>query len=255
MEQYLAGSIHPLKLISSLKGLGSISTAPITGDQATAAAKGLYFLMGHIHLSMIRDRSVKNRAQVKGDDLEDALRYFKYTLMCDPDNWEAWYRLAQTYGQQVDEDMTWTADAMNNHRPELVIKERKCILAFIMAVAASVRDSDDSEETGKKLANMYFEFGYRIYASSTPPMNMETWSMSEFFRHFSGSQGQGMYKEIAHKEVTRLIALRFAIVLIQKALVEDPENWKYVSITLKFRDGMLIVFIDSITCLENAWTN
>lgn len=88
------------------------------------AKKGLYFLRGHIHLSLIRDRSIKNRVQVKGDDLDTALRYFKYTLVCHPEDWEAWYRLAQTYGTQVDEDMTWTADAINNHRKELVRKER-----------------------------------------------------------------------------------------------------------------------------------
>ena len=181
-----------------------------------------------MHLSMIRDRSVKTRAQVKGDDLDMALKYFKYTLMFDPENWEAWWRLAQTHGQQIDEDMCWTADTMNNQKGELVKKERRCILSFIMAVSTSVRSPVDSEEAGQKLACMYYEFAYRIYTSSRPPMSMEAWHMDEFVRHFSGTQGQGMYKQVAHKEVTPQMALRFAVVLLERALLEDPENWKYV---------------------------
>ena len=243
LEQYLTGSINPLNLIRSLKGFGEVSMAPIT-DQASGeceyfifclwsshtmkAAKGLYFLMGHIHLSLIRDRSIKNRVQVKSDDLENALKYFRYTLMCDPENWEAWFRLAQTYGQQVDEDMSWSAELMNNQREDLVKRERRCILSFIMALATSVRFADDSEETQKNLTAMYYEFAYRIYASSRAPMNMETWQMNGFVRHFSGTQGQGMYKQLAHKEVTVQIALRFAVHLLEKALVKSPENWKYV---------------------------
>jgi len=185
--------------------------------------------MGHIHLSLIRDRGIKNRGQVKGDDLEQALKYFKATLVCDPENWEAWFRLAQTYGQEVDEDLSWSAEMMNNQKEELVKKERRCILSFIMALATSARSTDDSEEANKKRASMYYEFAYRIYTSTRAPMNMETWHMNEFVRHFSGTRGQGMYKEVAHKEVTPQIALRFSMHLLTQALAYDPENWKYVT--------------------------
>lgn len=185
--------------------------------------------MGHIHLSVIRDRGIKNRGQVKGDDLDQALKYFKATLICDPENWEAWFRFAQTYGQQVDEDLSWSADMMNNHKEDLVKKERRCILSFIMAIAASVRSKDNSEDTMKKRANMYYEFAYRIYTSSRAPMNMETWHMDGFVRHFSAIQGQGMYKQVAHKEVTPTVALRVAVYLLEKALAHDSENWKYVT--------------------------
>ncbi|KAF8457831.1 hypothetical protein BGX38DRAFT_1139298 [Terfezia claveryi] len=227
LDQYLSGSINPRYLFDSLKGIGSISTVPIVGDQANAAAKGLYFLMGHIHLSLIRDRVIKNRGQVKGDDLEQALKYFKATLMCDPENWEAWFRFAQTYGQEVDEDLSWSAEMMNNQKEELVKKERRCILSFIMALAISARSTDDSEEANKKRTSMYYEFAYRIYTSTRAPMSMEAWHMNEFVRHFSGTRGQGMYKEVAHKEVTPQIALRFAVHLLTQALAHDPENWKY----------------------------
>lgn len=183
--------------------------------------------MGHIHLSVIRDRGIKNRGQVKGDDLDQALRFFRATLLCDPENWEAWFRFAQTYGQQVDEDLSWSADMMNNHKEDLIKKERRCILSFIMALATSARSTDKSEEAGQKRGSMYYEFAYRIYTSSRPPMGMETWHMNEFVRHFSGTQGQGMYKQVAHKEVTIQVALRFAVHLFEKALAHDSEYWKY----------------------------
>lgn len=122
IDQYLRGSIRPLQLLNSLKGEGCLSTIEVGGLYAQVAAKGLYFTLGKISLYPIRYQ--KRVGAVRGDDLDNAIRFFRYDLTCNPNKWETWYRLGQSYESQMDDGQAWGADLINARRADLVRLER-----------------------------------------------------------------------------------------------------------------------------------
>lgn len=122
IDQYLKSSINPLRMLGCLKGDLSLSTVAIGGDCGIVAVKGLYALQGKISLYPLR--LPKRTGAIKNDDLTTAMNYFKYDLICRPDDWETWYRVGQTFDVQMEEAQTWSADQINSKRGILVALER-----------------------------------------------------------------------------------------------------------------------------------
>lgn len=226
IEIYLKGSINPLRLFGALKGEGWLSTVEVGGLYAQVAAKGLYFILGKCSLYPVRYQ--KKVGAVKGDELETAKRFFKADLSCMPDKWETWYRLAQTYESMMEEAQTWSADGINTRRVELVGLERRSILCYMMATSLAVQYADTQDEDVREtLSGMYMDFGYRVYSAVRPPMAMESFWVDGFDRHYSGRNGEGMFKARAHRELALGGALRFAMVLFKDAVeLDEEDNWK-----------------------------
>ncbi|KAI5841141.1 hypothetical protein DFP73DRAFT_516695 [Morchella snyderi] len=223
---YIRGSIHPLRLFGSIKGEGVLSTVEVGGLYAQVAAKGLYFLLGKCSLYPVRYQ--KKVGAVKGDELETAVRFFRADLSCMPDKWETWYRLAQSYESQMEEAQTWSADGINTRRSELVGLERRSILCYMMASSLAIKHADiDDEDVRCLIGGMYMDFGTRVYSASRSPMASESFWTDGFDRHYSGRNGEGMYKAKAHAEVSTTNAIRFALVLFQSAVdMGEQDNWK-----------------------------
>lgn len=95
-----------------------------------------------------------------------------------------------------------------------------------MAVSHSIRNTDDEPETNKIIAELYTDFGYRIYSASRPPMLMQSFWTDGFQRQFSGQNGQGLYTGRPHSELNRHTALRYALTLFSRATDECEDNWK-----------------------------
>lgn len=226
IEGYLRGSIHPLRMYGCIRGEGWLSTVEVGGLYAQVAAKGLYFILGKCSLYPVRYQ--KKVGAVKGDELETAVRFFRADLSCMPDKWETWYRLAQSYESMMEEAQTWSADWINLRRPELVGLERRAVLCYMMAASLAIQNADtEDEDVREVLSGMYMDFGTRVYSAARPPMAMESFWTDGFDRHYSGRNGEGMYKARAHAEVAPANALRFALVLFQNAVeLEEEENWK-----------------------------
>lgn len=130
IELYLKTSINPLRLYGALKGTLAVSTVDIVGEYKDIAMKGVYFLQGKIALYPLR--YVKKVLPLKVEDVEATIAHFKNDLVCNPDSWETWYRLAQVFEIQTEEFQTWNADAINIRRGELVVVERVCDVFLVL---------------------------------------------------------------------------------------------------------------------------
>ncbi|KAL7269105.1 Histone transcription regulator 3 [Rhizina undulata] len=228
IDQYLKSSINPLRLFDALKGRESISMSLVSGEYAMIAATGLYFMQGKIALFPLKYHSKKVGA-VKQEEVEAAIRFLKADLVCRPDRWEGWYRLAQSYEFQMEDGMTWNAEGINGRRGELMTLERKSILCYMLAVSFALQynaNYDDSE-VRRTIACLYTDFGYRMYSAARPPLSMDSFCMRGFDRHFSGTKGEGMYKAEAHGGVRYTMAIKAAKVLFERSLnISEEVNWK-----------------------------
>ena len=218
--EYLKSPLQPLRMMQAFRGKVRVDSIPVITPESPLADKGWYFLHGM--LALTRFRSQKRLSPGATDDLKVAATFFRLQLQFTSDLWETWYRLAQCFDSELEEDILWSAEKLNGERGPLIQLQRSSIHCYIMALSTAVRSADSSFETASKLSEMYHDFATRIYSSSREPFKMEAFYLDEFERHFSGPQG--MYKKTP-TEMTRFKAWRYAAGLLQRALKEMPNNW------------------------------
>jgi len=218
--EYLKSPLQPLRMMQAFRGQVRVDSIPVITPESPLADKGWYFLHGM--LALTRFRSQKRLSPGATDDLKVAATFFRLQLQFTSDLWETWYRLAQCFDSELEEDIMWSAEKLNGERGPLIQLQRSSIHCYIMALSTAVRTADSSFETASKLSEMYHDFATRIYSSSREPFKMEAFYMDEFERHFSGPQG--MYKKTP-PEMTPFKAWRYAAGLLQRALREMPNNW------------------------------
>lgn len=225
LQDYVRKPINPIKLLSAMKGLESLDTLPVDSHPETSlASKGWYFLLGMIALT--RFKSIKRVAPGAIDDLKIAGTLFRTQLQFTPGHWEAWYRLAQCYDYELEEDVLWSSEKLNGDkyvRATLINEQRGAIHCYAMAVSMAYNYADASFESVEKLSSLYHDFGTRMYASSRDPFAMEAFFVDDNLRHMSGETG--MYIIPQHAELSRYKCWAFAASLFRKALVEKPNNW------------------------------
>ena len=218
---YLKSIINPLDLYRCLDGSGALSTVPISPHLAPIASRGWYFIMGN--LSINKYRSQKRLTSGPTEELNAAITFFAQDIEYCANNWESWYRVAQVYDFQIEELVLWSAEKMNSNSNELVNFQRSAIHCYILAVACAVRSSDQSGNCKSTIAEMYFDFGMRIYASSRPPFSMEAFIIKDNEqRYISGST---TFKARPFKELHRYTAWKFAAALFTRAIALERESW------------------------------
>jgi hypothetical protein len=214
--------IHPASLFNCLKGVVSLSTKTVSAEEAVAASSGWYYLMGNISLSKFR--SQKRMTQGPTEDLSYAQAFFLQDLEYSVDRWETWYRLAQVNDLQLEEAVSWNADKLNSNSTDLVNYQRGAINCYTMAVACAVRESDP--EAWGKVAQMYTEFGNRMYASSREPFSMEAFQFRESEKKFYNPPNQrGVIREELFKPLYVYTAWKFANTLFKRAIQGEPNKW------------------------------
>lgn len=221
-NNYLKSPINPVDLYRSLRGIGGLCGNPARSEGSEIAAKGWYFLLGHIALAKFR--SQKRSPVGSTDDLEIARTFFRHDLEFDTDRWETWYRLAQVYDAMIEEDSTWTADKLDNHMADLAVLQRKSIHCYAMAMAVGTRCGDASFEGTSKMADLCADFGTRIYASTREPFSMRAFDMNDFMRPFNRA-GQGMYENHQFPGLTLYSAWKFASSLLRRASIQKSQDW------------------------------
>ncbi|KAJ4342559.1 Histone transcription regulator 3 [Ascochyta clinopodiicola] len=221
---YFKSPIHPTTLFNCLKGVGSLVTRAIPDEEAVAASKGWFFLMGNIALSKFR--SQKRMTQGPTEDLNYAQAFFLQDLEYSIERWETWYRLAQAYDTQLEEAVSWNADKMNSNTIELANLQRGAINCYAMAVACVTREASVSSWAQPHIAQMYTEFGDRIYASSREPFNMEAFQTRDGERRFVNVPGlSGAQRDIPFVALRPYTAWKFASTLYKRAIVNNPGKW------------------------------
>ncbi|CBX91085.1 hypothetical protein IAQ61_002548 [Plenodomus lingam] len=223
ISAYIKSPINPVTLFSCLKGIGSLPTKRISAEEAVAASKGWYYMMGNIALSKFR--SQKRMTQGPTEDLNYAQAFFIQDLEYSVDRWETWYRLAQTNDTQLEEAVSWNADKLNSNSVELVNFQRAALNCYIMAVACAVRDADAAPQTMDKVAQMYTDFGNRIYASSRQPFDMEAFQLREAEKRFCNTESQNTYRDVTFIALKPCTAWKFASTLYKRAIKVHPNKW------------------------------
>lgn len=221
-NNYLKSPINPVDLYRSLRGIGGLCGNPARSEGSEIAAKGWYFLLGHIALAKFR--SQKRSSVGSTDDLDVSRTFFRHDLEFDTDRWETWYRLAQVYDAMIEEDSTWTADKLDNHMADLAVLQRKAIHCYAMAMAVGTRCGDVSFEGTSKMADLCADFGTRVYASSREPFSMRAFDMNDIMRPFNRA-GQGMYENHLFPGLTLYSAWKFASSLLRRASKQKPQDW------------------------------
>lgn len=220
---FIKSPINPLDLYRCVNGVGDLSTKPIPVKNARIAARGWYFLMGSIALNRFRSQNQKRQAPVPTEDINIASAFFGQDLEYDSERWETWYSQAQAYDYQVDEMVAWSAEKVNKGDPELVQHQRTAIHCYSMAVATAIRNADASEDTANKMAQLYADFGMRIYSSSRDPLSMKAFALKENEERFY-STNQVM-KSAPFALMTLVATWKFASGLFRRAIARKPDNW------------------------------
>ncbi|KIW08073.1 uncharacterized protein PV09_01011 [Verruconis gallopava] len=220
-SNYMKSPINPLDLFSCLRGTFEIPMKPIPESDSPVASKGWYFLLGMIALNKFK--SVKRLQPGPCEDLVNAQAFFRQDIEYCSDHWESWYRLAQVNDLQLEEHVSWSAEKLNAHAHEIFHYQRNALHAYIMATSAAVRSADQSPKAVALMAEMYADFGNRIYASSRDPFSMLAFGfLDKEERHFSG---EVMYQRPPFKPLQLFQAWRLAAVLFRRSLARAPEKW------------------------------
>ena len=226
LNAYLKGPLRPLELFRALEGVDEISAISLPAEDASVAAKGWYFLRGQMIMTRINAQRTKG-AQIPDDDIQAAVTFFLQDLEYDPEHWETWFRLGQAYDALLEQQVLFSAEALNNEQEEVQSLQRCAIHAYAAAVAAALRNAEPSEETVTKMAELYTEFGTRMYASSRPPFMMNAFAPKDSsLRHFSGEDpGKSHYTLDLYSAMDSLTAWRFASNLFTRATKLKPDYW------------------------------
>ena len=221
-SSFMKSTINPLDLFACLRGTFEIPTKPIPAPDAPVASKGWYYLLGMIALNKFK--SVKRISPGPAEDLMTAQAFFRQDIEYCSEHWESWYRLAQCNDLHLEEHISWSADKLNAHSHEVFHYQRQALHAYIMAASSAVRNADEKNpKTLKLVAEMYKDFGERIYASSREPFSMGAFGfMDKEERHFSG---EIVYQRPPFNPLSLFTAWRLASVLFKRSLARVPDAW------------------------------
>ncbi|CAJ2512664.1 Uu.00g007830.m01.CDS01 [Anthostomella pinea] len=223
--QTLQRAIDPLELYKAFKGDVAIDAVEVHTADSALAKHRWFFLLGMIAFTKFKGVDL-NRRQTPGatDDLRIGATFLRQQLQFTPDQWDAWFRLAECFDYELDESVLWTADKMNKERAELVKYQRNAIHCYTLALSHShTALFDTHEESLDAIHDLYHKFGMRMYASSREPFAMEPFSSESkrFYIHETGADTRELHPKMQDYKVWR-----YASRLFRKAMEVKPTQWK-----------------------------
>ncbi|KAI8956304.1 hypothetical protein F4801DRAFT_11144 [Xylaria longipes] len=225
-NQTMAKPIHPLRLYEAFKGNVAIDAVGVNTADSTLARHRWFFLLGMIAFTKFKGVDL-NRRQTPGatDDLRIGATFLRQQLQFTPDQWDAWFRLAECFDYELDESVLWTADKMNKERADLVKYQRNAIHCYTLALSHSrTVIFNENEEANDAIHDLYHKFGMRMYASSREPFAMEPFQHSEhkrFVIHDTGADTKDVHSQMLDYKVWK-----YAARLFRKAMEVQPKQWK-----------------------------
>ncbi|KAI1102755.1 hypothetical protein F4804DRAFT_312123 [Jackrogersella minutella] len=225
-NQTLQRPIPPLRLYEALKGNISIDAVTVNTPDSALAKHRWFFLLGMIAFTKFKGVDL-NRRQTPGatDDLRIGATFLRQQLQFTPDQWDAWFRLAECFDYELDESVLWTADKMNKERAELVKYQRSAIHCYTLALSQSrYTPPERLAECIDDIHDLYHKFGMRMYASSREPFAMEPFHHSEHKRFVileSGVESKDLHSQMEDYKVWK-----YAARLFRKAMEVRPKQWQ-----------------------------
>lgn len=223
ISTYLKSLINPTEIFRAARGVEDLPLMPVATESALIAQKGWFFLLGYSALAKFR--SQKRLTPVGTAELDEGISYLRQDIENRSGRWETWYRLAQIYDSKLEEDITWSAEKINNNQSELAALQRNAIHCYAMALSTANKTAEPTQETRATLSELYTDFGIRMYSSSREPLAMGAFNLSGFARHFSNEESQQMYKGEPFREMKLYSVWNFASHLLKRAIVDKPKNW------------------------------
>jgi hypothetical protein len=221
VRTFLRGPINPLDLFSCIRGTLSLPVKPIPDAEAPIHSKGWFALMGNISLSKFR--SQKRLQPGPTEDLNFAIAFYLQDLEFSTDRWESWYHLAQCYDLQLEEGISWSAEKVNTNSLDIQQQQRAAIHCYSMAVASALRNAELTPESKTKVADLFSDFGNRIYSSSREPLLMRAFGFRDIEeKYYSGSQ---MYKLPPFQPLHPFVAWKFGAALLKQSILRISDNW------------------------------
>lgn len=223
-------AIRGTDLIGAMKGMGGLTNMPVRNEYTAIANTGWYFVIGYLRLASFR--AAKRTGPDTTKELDEAMTYLKFDIDFDCEKWETWYRLAQAYDAMLDEEVTWTAERINNKMDDLVTLQRQAIHCYQTAVSLAVRQGDgdsdssrgQSQDVGTTMSELYSDFGKRLYASSRPPFNMRAFSVHDHARWYF-THTQVKFRDKPFKAMTKPAVWLVASVSFRQAIALRPHEW------------------------------
>lgn len=217
--------IQPLRLYQALRGNVTADAVTVNTQDSILAKHQWFFLLGMIAFSKFKGVDL-NRRQTPGatDDLRIGATFLRQQLQFTPDQWDAWFRLAECFDYELDESVLWTADKMNKERSELVKYQRSAIHCYTLALSYSRGMAlDATGESADTLHELYHEFGMRMYASSREPFAMEPFHNADkkWVIHEMGADAKVLTSQMGDYKVWK-----YAAGLFRKAMAIKPKVWK-----------------------------
>lgn len=222
LDKFLRSPVNPLDLYRALQGIGELHFQQTHGESFLIAEKGWFFLQGHVALAKFRSQKRTNPGG--SDELDFALKFFQHDLEQGYEKWETWYRIAQVYDAKLEEATIWTAEKLNDNMEDVVTLQRNAIHCYTMAIATAERCAEPTFDMFQKVADLYSDFGIRLYASSREPFSMEAMSVEKFTKHFNAGR-LGTYQGGPFKPMSLYGTWKFASGLLRRALIHKPDSW------------------------------
>lgn len=221
VRAFLRGPVNPLDLFSSIRGTLELPVKPIPESEASIHSKGWFALMGNISLSKFR--SQKRLQPGPTEDLNFAIAFYLQDLEYSTERWVSWYHLAQCYDLQLEEGISWSAEKINTQSLDVQQQQRGAIHCYSMAIAAALRNSKITSENKTKVADLFADFGNRIYSSSREPLFMRAFLFRDIEeKYYSGRE---MYKMPPFQPMRMYIAWKFAATLFRQSISRVSDNW------------------------------
>lgn len=185
---------------------------------------GFYFVMGLVHLSQYRVRKKSNI--LRKEDLDNAISFFEYDLICNTNRYESWLSLAYCYNYYVETTLMWTAEALysGDSHALLVTHARSAVKTAFVALSELLRKNRPSplnHDYRKTLDTQFWPFfGQLLLDSASSPLDMCAYERPQRLVFRSGS-----YSNLIGPSVSQKTILKLARQAILKRLNERPNDW------------------------------
>lgn len=234
LDKYLTSSYITLPfLYDCLRGGMFLSFLSSSNEIIKVGHGGLYYTLGQAQLSLFR---VRKRSPGKTEDVEKAIKFFKYDLMCNTNRFESWLGLAQSYDALAEDDLTWNADKLNSAsdaRNLPATHQRHSMLACCMAVNVYLQRRNHKEETdgdvenlpnyGQLVSTLWTFFARILYNSCRTPMRMRAFQNESKDRYYCGADG--VYRKKPGSATSEMFILKIIDTCLKIAVSENKKDY------------------------------
>lgn len=228
LNNLLNANISILFLQECFYGRFTLELARPSSSLYQLASSGFYHILGQTRMALFR---VKKRVLPgRTEDILEAIRFFKYDLMCGCSNrFETWFGLSQAYDVLVEDDLTYTTYKINSAsaREAVGIRQRKAIISCAIAINCYLQNGSstlfaNTPAYQQLIGSAWFFFARLLFNSIQAPLQMEAY-VSDKYKLLCGPDG--LYNHSVKYKIGPKVILKSALLCLRLASKEVPNDW------------------------------